>query len=70
MPEPEKNGEQSGFAFSDDDFRRRYTPEGQSPDGSQASAASASGARPRLHGGGNSYMRARRRRLAAAAASD
>jgi hypothetical protein len=70
MLEPENNREQAGFAFSDDDFRRRYTPEEQSPDGSRASVASASGARPRLHGGGNSYMRARRRRLAGAAVSD
>jgi hypothetical protein len=70
MPEPENNREQASSAFTDDDFRRRYAPEEQSSDGSRASAARAPGSRPGLHGGGNSYMRARRGRLAAAAASD
>jgi hypothetical protein len=60
--------EEPGFTFTDEDYARRYFP-GQSSAAvrsakSVASAASAKHAGP-LHGGGNSFMRARRRRLAA-----
>ena len=70
MPEPVDREEQPGFAFTEDDFRRRYAGEEQSLDGPRASSPSAHGAsRSGVHGGGNSYMRALRRRLAAAADS-
>lgn len=60
--------EEPAFAFTDEDFARRYFP-GQPSAGVRSAkpAASPASAKPagRLHGGGNSFMRARRRRLAA-----
>ncbi len=60
--------QETGFAFTDEDFGRRYSPDPLPPAQSSAAPATAPPAiRParRLHGGGNSFMRARRRRLAA-----
>ena len=64
--------EEDGFTFSDEDFGRRYFPEQNLRSGSDASNSRGTGnhqAKPnpaRIHGGGNSFMRALRRRLAAA----
>ncbi len=70
MPADTSGCDETGFAFTDDDFARRYAAERAAPGVSgpgdlpmppiPAKAASSP-----IHGGGNSYMRARRRRLAA-----
>jgi hypothetical protein len=59
--------EEAGFAFTDEDYARRYSPD--KPRAAAAPAAPAPQPAPQpakriaLHGGGNSFMRARRRRL-------
>jgi len=64
--------EEDGFTFSDEDFGRRYFPEQNLGSASSAGNSSTAGNhqaqpnRARIHGGGNSFMRALRRRLAAA----
>ena len=58
---------QTGFAFTDEDYARRYFPGKSSaaPLPTSPVVVPPSAKRPaRLHGGGNSFMRARRRRLA------
>jgi len=61
---------EEGFTFTDQDFERRYSPEEEIPSVAEAgnpSAPPAQQGKPvaaRIHGGGNSFMRARRRRLA------
>jgi hypothetical protein len=67
MPESESGEERAGFAFTEDDFRRRYATEECPADGSRPSPPPAPGRPPgSLHGGENSYMRPHRRRPAAA----
>jgi hypothetical protein len=67
MTEPAANRHDPGFAFTDEDFRRRYDAEDRGVDRPHSSPLPSPTSGPsRLHGGGNSYMRARRRRLAAA----
>lgn len=70
MPADTSGCDEAGFAFTDDDFARRYAAERAAP----RVSGPADPARPpipanpasrSIHGGGNSYMRARRRRLAA-----
>jgi hypothetical protein len=68
MSDADFDREEPAFAFTDEDYARRYFPGRSSaavrsakPPASPASAKPAG----RLHGGGNSFMRARRRRLAA-----
>jgi len=67
--------EEDGFTFSDEDFGRRYFPD-QSPlspadlkNLSRRANQEAHANIARIHGGGNSFMRALRRRLAAAASN-
>jgi hypothetical protein len=74
MSEETFDHEENGFTFSDEDFGRRYSPE-QSPPSpadlkniSRPANQKADSNIVRIHGGGNSFMRALRRRLAAAAA--
>jgi hypothetical protein len=59
------------FAFTDEDFARRYSAE--RPSRPVAPAGPAPMPTPTrtmpLHGGGNSFMRAKRRRLAASPSS-
>ena len=75
MSEETFDGEEDGFTFSDEDFGRRYFPEQNLGSDSGANNSSGAGnhqAKPntaRIHGGGNSFMRALRRRLAAAASN-
>jgi hypothetical protein len=75
MSEETFDGEEDGFTFSDEDFGRRYFPEPNQRSASGASNSSGAGNRQaksntaRIHGGGNSFMRALRRRLAAAASN-
>jgi hypothetical protein len=75
MSEEAFEREADGFIFSDEDFGRRYFPEQNLPSASGTSNSSGAGnhqAKPnaaRIHGGGNSFMRALRRRLAAAASN-
>jgi hypothetical protein len=65
MSEETFDREEDGFTFSDEDFGRRYFSEQKSrPADQQAKPNTA-----RIHGGGNSFMRALRRRLAAAASN-
>jgi hypothetical protein len=68
MSEATFDKEETGFAFTDEDYTRRY-----SPNESAASAPASPAAQPAKHtrpqGGGNSVMRARRRRLAASASA-
>ncbi|HEU0156223.1 MAG TPA: hypothetical protein VFQ82_09145 [Stellaceae bacterium] len=70
MPAETSGPDSDGFAFTDEDFARRYA----TGDGSRQFAGSRdlppapsiptkTGPRP-IHGGGNSFMRARRRRAA------
>jgi hypothetical protein len=69
MSEAPFGEEETGFAFTDEDYARRYSGE-KSTAGPTPAAPASQPARPgRLHGGGNSFMRARRRRLAAAAST-
>ena len=61
--------EDGRLTFSDEDFERRYSPEPElcsAPEktGPDRPTPQAKRLAIRLHGGGNSYMRARRRRLA------
>jgi hypothetical protein len=75
MSEETFDGEEDGFTFSDEDFGRRYFAEqnlGSASGGSNSSGAGtcqAKSSTARIHGGGNSFMRALRRRLAAAASN-
>jgi hypothetical protein len=67
--------EENGFTFTDQDFERRYAAEGEAPPTPSAGSRSrttvqrAKSLAARIHGGGNSFMRARRRRLLASGAS-
>ncbi|MGH7064249.1 MAG: hypothetical protein ACREET_09235 [Stellaceae bacterium] len=70
MPADTSGCDEAGFAFTDDDFARRYAAERAAPrisgpaDPAMPPIPATTASRP-IHGGGNSYMRARRRRLAA-----
>lgn len=63
MPEELPDQEEAGFVFTDEDYARRYSPRSTA---ASSAPQPAKAAPTRLHGGGNSFMRARRRRLAAA----
>ncbi len=71
MPADTSGCDEAGFAFTDDDFARRYAAERAAPPRISGPAdlprppIPATAASSPIHGGGNSYMRARRRRLAA-----
>jgi hypothetical protein len=58
-----------GFTFTDEDYARRYSPRKASaavqPANPTPSGPASENHAGGLHGGGNSFMRARRRRLAA-----
>jgi hypothetical protein len=71
MKEAAVDQKEIGFTFTDEDFNRRYSPEKFRPAAPAPSAppVQSPAAGPRLHGGANSFMRARRRRLAAASGS-
>jgi hypothetical protein len=71
MSETTVDQKETGFAFTDEDYTRRYLPEksAAATDAASASAPQSAGQVTRLHGGGNSFMRARRRRLAASGSS-
>jgi hypothetical protein len=62
MPDQTRDQDQRGFMFTDEDFARRYAGEDGGPEPLDPAPPAAG---PRLHGGGNAFMRARRRRLAA-----
>lgn len=68
---PDDNSDDDGFTFTDEDFARRYEtaqPVRHPPAATGSSAAASEPADPvarPIHGGGNSFMRARRRRRAA-----
>jgi hypothetical protein len=64
MSEETFDCEEDGFIFSDEDFGRRYSPEQKPPSAAGVSSRSRTA---RIHGRGNSFMRALRRRLAAGA---
>jgi hypothetical protein len=66
MSEAALEQEEPGFAFTDEDYTRRYSPDGHVRAAAPVTAPPATPPPARLHGGGNSFMRARRRRLAAA----
>jgi hypothetical protein len=66
MSEETFDREEDGFTFSDEDFGRRYFPEQKPP---SVAGVSSPPRTARIHGGGNSFMRALRRRLAAAASN-
>ena len=69
MPEPTCDPPDAGFAFTDEDFARRYSSR-TAPATSDAAASGTptqAAAGRRLHGVGNSFMRARRRRAASPA---
>jgi hypothetical protein len=75
MSEETFDYEEVGFIFSDEDFGRRYFSE-QSPSSpadpkniSRRVNRQAHANIVRIHGGGNSFMRALRRRLAATASN-
>jgi hypothetical protein len=63
MSEETFDREEDGFTFSDEDFGRRYFPQQKPPSAAGVSSPSRTA---RIHGGGNSFMRALRRRLAVA----
>jgi hypothetical protein len=69
MSEAPFEQEETGFAFTDEDYARRYSGEKSAAGPAPAAPASQPARHGRLHGGGNSFMRARRRRLAAAAST-
>lgn len=69
MSETTVDQKETGFAFTDEDYTRRYLPEKSAAATGPASAPQSAGRVTRLHGGGNSFMRARRRRLAASGSS-
>jgi hypothetical protein len=75
MSEKAFEREADGFTFSDEDFGGRYFPEqnlGSTSGASNSSVAGNHQAKPntaRIHGRGNSFMRALRRRLATAASN-
>ena len=59
-----------GFIFSDEDFGRRYFLQKKTTAAANPSRSANQQGKPniaRIHGGGNSFMRALRRRLAVAA---
>jgi hypothetical protein len=60
--------EKPGFAFTDEDYTRRYSPDTSPRAAPSTTTPRAPSRTGRVHGGGNSFMRARRRRLAAASA--
>lgn len=69
MPEPTCDPQDAGFAFTDEDFARRYAS-GAPPTASDTPCARRTTApAPGRHGGGNSFMRALRRRRAASSAT-
>ena len=69
MSEAPPDREETGFAFTEEDYTRRYSPEKAPVASAPVSVAPQAVGRTRPHGGGNSFMRARRRRLAASATS-
>jgi len=70
MPEAKFDQEETGFAFTDEDFERRYSPDKLPLVSPPRPSAGRSAKQPSgIHGGGNSFMRARRRRLAASGAN-
>lgn len=66
MSEAALDQEEPGFAFTDEDYTRRYSSGRSAHPVAPATAPPGRHQPARLHGGGNSFMRARRRRLAAA----
>jgi hypothetical protein len=66
MSEAPPDREETGFAFTEEDYTRRYSPEKAPVASAPASVAPQAAGRARLHGGGNSFMRARRRLAASA----
>ena len=71
MPEPICEPQDAGFAFTDEDFARRYSSEASSAAGDTPANGIPTTASPGpgRRGGGNSFMRALRRRRAASAAT-
>jgi hypothetical protein len=61
------DNDERGFIFSDEDFGRRYFPQQKTGNPSRSANGQDKTNIARIHGGGNSFMRALRRRLAAAA---
>lgn len=68
MPNEMRDQDQRGFRFTDEDFARRYAGDDGAPEALDPAPLPGAPAGPRVHGGGNAFMRARRRRLAAARA--
>ena len=69
MSDAPPDREETGFAFTEEDYTRRYSPEKAPAAPRPPNAAPPAAGRTRLHGGGNSFIGARRRRLAASATS-
>jgi len=75
MSEETFDHEENGFTFSDEDFGRRYFSEQKPPSSADLKNLSRRANQQayanivRIHGGGNSFMRALRRRLAAPASN-
>jgi hypothetical protein len=69
MPAETTGRDEDGFAFTEEDFTRRYaTGDGgrrMAPDQPREPPVPAKPVASPIHGGGNSYMRARLRRMAA-----
>ncbi len=62
--------QETGFVFTDEDYTRRYArDESATASPPAGSAVSVAKRAPRIHGGGNSFMRARRRRIAASSST-
>jgi len=66
MSETTPDQEEHGFAFTDEDYDRRYSLQKRLEANPAIPSPPAAKPSSGLHGGGNSFMRARRRRLAAA----
>jgi hypothetical protein len=62
MSETNSDLEETGFAFTEEELERRYSADKLPLDSPHWPPANQP---TRIHGGGNSFMRARRRRLAA-----